>query len=182
MRSCKLLLVGDLLGSPLVLRLSLFLPFLVSLSSLSWGVCCWPNWFVLILLRPSLSCDVLHGHFRPERAGIDSAFVFYLVMFSANVLNRPECADIEVFGMPLFVQMFQWLRVGGFSIVHLTDSRYFVAVRVFWMVGLLVFLKAKGCPFPVVLKENKRVGSRRESPIRNSHIWRFSNDFALRVL
>jgi hypothetical protein len=30
-----------------------------------------------------------------------------------------------------------------------------VAVRVFQMVGLLVFLKAKGCPFPVMLKRTR---------------------------
>jgi hypothetical protein len=30
-----------------------------------------------------------------------------------------------------------------------------VAVRVFRMVGLLIFLKAKGCPFPVILKRRR---------------------------
>ncbi len=37
--------------------------------------------------------------------GIDSVSILYLVTSSANALNRPECADIEVFGMPPFVQM-----------------------------------------------------------------------------
>jgi len=51
--------------------------------------------------------------------------------------------------------MSQWLRAGGFSTVHLTDSKDFVVVRVFRMVGLLIFLKAKGCPFLVILKRRR---------------------------
>jgi hypothetical protein len=43
----------------------------------------------------------------------------------------------------------------GVSTVHLTDSRDFVVVRVFRMVGLLIFLKARGCPFPVMLKRTR---------------------------
>jgi hypothetical protein len=46
-------------------------------------------------------------------------------------------------------------ELGGFSTVHLTDSRDFVAVKVFWMVGLVVFLKAEGYPFPVMLKRTR---------------------------
>ncbi len=45
--------------------------------------------------------------------------------------------------------------LGGFSIIHLTDSRDFMAVRVFRMVSPLVFLWAKGCPFPVIIKRRR---------------------------
>jgi len=78
-------------------------------------------WFSASVLYPTTS---FMDTFDPNICiGIDYASVLSPVTSSTNALNWPECADIEVFGMPPFVQMFRWLRAGGLSTVHLTDSK-----------------------------------------------------------
>ncbi len=89
MGSYKLLLVGDLSFKARLLSvfprfLPPFLPFLVSLSGLSGELCCWLDWFVLILLRPS---PILR---RPSRTLSTRAYVQALILLLFSTLWCPS--------------------------------------------------------------------------------------------